>query len=361
MSENAFKGIGINLLNQPQYTDHLATLCCLLEIPLLFGDEEMLQQAQSLYPGLHTEWFGGNTAPFAELVANYEAFFISDIWSQEEYMQLFGRAEQALHKQVRLLHCPHGYSDKDFWLLRAAEEDIALVYGPRLWNQLQALPMERHAAYVRTGNFRYAYYRQHQETLDAHVARDVFSQFARKQLTALYAPTWKDLDNSTSFFEASALLLESLPEEWNLVVKLHPNLEAEALAEVYALLAQHEGRPNVAFVRHYPLVYPILAGCAVYIGDRSAVGYDFLAFDRPLFFLNPEERRDYLAQCGLTIAPQEASSLFDFIAKEKPERLSSIRKKVYREAFGEEIPVAELRASIARAIATPPEVVGWVR
>jgi CDP-glycerol glycerophosphotransferase (TagB/SpsB family) len=106
----------------------------------------------------------------------------------------------------------------------------------------------------------------------------------RPARTLMYAPTWQDAIGSSSFFQAFASFVTQLPSEWRLIVKLHPHLERQAAA-IDALAALARGR-DVHLVRANPLCYPFLDLADAYVGDMSSLAYDFLAYDRPMFFTN---------------------------------------------------------------------------
>lgn len=358
-------GMGLNPMGHSHYTDHLAVVCIAMKIPLLFTDEGQFKQATRLYPDLLCLYRDWNEITPSELVTDLEVLLISDIWTQDEYLERFGEAEKTQDKHLRVVHCPHGYSDKDFWIRRCAEEDIALVYGPRMQHMLQEQLVDPHATYVLTGNLRYTYYKSRQTHFDKVVKQDVFNQFAKKQPTILYAPTWRDAELSTSFFDVAEQLLQQLPDRYNLVVKLHPNLEEEDIARVYQIMAQNEDRGNVCFVRQYPLIYPILAHCDLFIGDRSAVGYDFLTFNRPMFFLKQTPHEDYLHRCGTQIQPEDFSRIFGAIEDALPRdsaQFSLVRQEVYKEAFGDrEKTLESVGKNIVTACDTPACRTGWRR
>ena len=78
-------------------------------------------------------------------------------------------------------------------------------------------------AHVITGNYRHLFYLQHRAFFDAIAEREI-KRHLREGKTILYAPTWRDYEKSSSFFDAIHLMIETLPDHYNLIVKLHPNL-----------------------------------------------------------------------------------------------------------------------------------------
>lgn len=353
------KGVGLNPLAQIHYTDHLAVVCILMGIPLLFIDEHDYALGSKYYPGLNAclqeyqefnpEW----------LIQNYDVLFMSDLWDRNTFHEKYGPLEKKYRKTLRHVHCPHGFSDKGFYLKKCANEDITLIYGDNMLDQLKHQGVfENLHEYVITGNYRFTYFKQHQKFYDDLITQEILSRFAKKQRIILYAPTWLDLEESTTFFDAYAYLMDNLPEDFNMIVKLHPRLELDDMAMYYHILGKYEKKSNILFLKDFPLVYPLLAHSDLYIGDMSSIGYDFLAFNRPMFFLNKQKRDSkndrglYLFRCGIEIRPDAYPLIYRFIETNLPtdhERFSSIRQKVYQYTFGMEKPFEEIKKDIVHA------------
>lgn len=90
------------------------------------------------------------------------------------------------------------------------------------------------------------------------------------------------------------------------------------------------------FLKAFPSIYPLLEYTDVFVGDMSSIGYDFLTFNKPMFFLNPCENKEaFLFQCGVEIKPNQYHDLYDIMKKElsKKDFFSPIRKKVYSYSF----------------------------
>src|SRR5262249_34231107 len=139
----------------------------------------------------------------------------------------------------------------------------------------------------------------------------------------LYAPTWMDLEESSTFFDTYQYLLGNLPADYNMIVKLHPRLELDDTVNYYHIVGKYESKPNILFLKDFPLVYPLLAHTDLYIGDMSSVGYDFLPFNKPMFFLNKQkrdihhDRSSYLFRCGVSLLPDRFAQIYDVIAKNR--------------------------------------------
>lgn len=354
------KGVGLNPLSQIHYTDHLAVVCEIMDIPLLFLDEADYSLGVKCYPGLKAELQAYHQFNPEFLITNYDVLFMSDLWDKRTFHEKYGPLEKKYHKTLRHVHCPHGFSDKGFYLKKCVNEDIVLIYGQNMIDLLKHHAVfENLNQYVITGNYRLSFFNQHRKFYDELVSREVFSHFAKHQKTILYAPTWMDLEDSSTFFEAYNYLLDNLPSDYNMIVKLHPRLELDDTAQYYHIVGKYEGRPNIIFLKDFPLVYPLLAHSDIYIGDTSSVGYDFLAFNKPMFFLN-KQRRDskndrglYLFRCGIEIKPDAYPLIYRFLDTNLPtdqERFGEIRKEVYDYTFGRERSFVEIKADIVAAL-----------
>lgn len=353
-------GIGFNAFNSQ--VDHLAVICVIMNIPLLFANETDFVSGEKYYPGLNAQSHDYQEFTPEYLLEHYDVLFMSDVWNPKLFHQRYQALEKKHQKLLRSVFCPHGFSDKGFYFKTCVDEDIILVYGQNMLdlfkeNQL----LEKLHSYVIVGNYRYQYYKQHQQFYDQLVQKEIWDKFAKKQSTILYAPTWRDQADSSTFFQAIATLLDHLPPEYNMLVKLHPRLELDDIGSLYQIIGKYEQAKNIVFLTDFPPVYPILSNCDLYIGDMSSIGYDFLVFDRPMFFLNKDKidsktnRNGYLYRCGIEITPEQYVDTFKIIeqslASDK-ERFSKVRNHVYEYTFAKEKPFKEIKEKITQAYMT---------
>jgi hypothetical protein len=355
----AKKGVGINPQSQIHFIDHLAVICILMDIPLIFTDAEDYHLGKKYYPGLQAELLDYQQLSPDYLTSHYDVLFLSDLWDKQTFHQQFAPFEEKYNKSLRHVHCPHGFSDKGFYLKKCVSEDIVLLYGQNMIDQLKYYgAFEELEHYVISGNYRYTYFKQHRAFYDQVIQSKVFEKFAKHQPTILYAPTWLDLEESTTFFDAYSYVLGTLPNHFNLIVKLHPRLELDDTGLYYHIMGKFENKPNIVFLKDFPLVYPLLAHVDLYLGDMSSIGYDFLAFNKPLFFLN-KQRRDpltdrglYLFRCGRDIKPEGYPLLYQFIEahlQKDQEHFGAIRQEVYDYTFGKEKTFPELKSEIEKS------------
>jgi CDP-glycerol glycerophosphotransferase (TagB/SpsB family) len=362
-AKNEKKALGVNPQTQIHYIDHLAVVCILMGIPLLFLDDLDYTCGQKYYPGLKSIKLDYQEFSPEFLIQNYDVCFFSDLWDRQTFHEKFSILEKKYQKILRHVHVPHGFSDKAFYIQKCINEDIVLVYGQNMIDMLKETGVYEYLPYpVMSGNYRYAYFKEHRAFYDKIVQEEVLSKFDQKRPLILYAPTWLDVEESTTFFDSYQHILGTLPSSYNLIVKLHPRLELDDTGKYYHIVGKYEKKPNILFLKDFPLVYPLLAHTDIYLGDMSSVGYDFLPFNRPMFFLNKNQRNSktdrglFLFRCGVEVLPPHFKDLYTFMEKHLEgdgERLGKIRQEVYDYTFLPDRPFKEIRADIIKAYNSP--------
>ncbi|MBB64421.1 MAG: hypothetical protein CMO81_05100 [Waddliaceae bacterium] len=351
---NEFHGVAINPDGWMYLSEHLAPICTIMDIPLTLPSKKTAQQVAKYYPDLKTQVIESENFSLSYLFEKYDVIFHSDTFDLQSHAKALKDMIQNLDKDAHIVHCPHGFSDKGFWFERSVNEDITLIYGQ---NELDLLRergvLQNLKHYVMVGNTRLPYYQKHQKHFDEIVQKEVFAQFDQERPTLLYAPTWQDPENSSSFVDASEILLKQLPKEFNIIIKLHPRTRNSHKEHLNDMIEQYKAHPQVVILEDYPLVYPILSKSVAYIGDMSSIGYDFLAFDRPLFLLN-QNRRDtnndrglFLYRCGVEITPDQYKNIFSLIKETLVnDQKSESRQQVYRYTFGKERGTGQIRKDL---------------
>ncbi|MBA2368161.1 MAG: CDP-glycerol glycerophosphotransferase family protein [Candidatus Protochlamydia sp.] len=362
MSANEKSCIGLNPNTYSHLTEHLAPLCVIMKMPLLLTDEKHAAEAERLYPKLQIVLKDWQEVTPQYLIENYDVFFQSEPWNRLEFYAKFQGLEEIYQKEVRNVHCPHGFSDKVFWLEKCVWEDIVLIYGNNMIDLFKGLGIDHLLnAFVKTGNYRYGYYLSHQSHFDNLAEDRVWSRFKKKQPTILYAPTCHDPEHTTSFMSSESLF-EQLPANYNLLVKIHPALEETDGPALYHMLGKYEKKDNIVFLEDFPPIYPLLARSDIYVGDMSSIGYDFLKFNRPMFFLNQRkrdvktDRNTFLYRCGFEIRPENYANFYQIMEKELPfdqERYGKVRSEIYDYTFGDSVPFDRLRQRILQAADAP--------
>ena len=295
------------------HLDHLAPLCHFLDCPLLVDDQETYRIGKKFYPSVTIQL---TSIDLKELSEGYNLIILSTKYAKEE----LSNAYQAMNiHHMRFCFCPHGQSDKGYYdksMLSEENQDITLFYGERQKNLIA--PKD---PFIITGNFRLAYYKKFQAHFDSLLENEL-SPFPN-QKTILYAPTWNDHETATTFFNTWRELIDSVPDNYNLIIKLHPLLEKHHPAHAHSALSFNQVKPNIRILFDMPLIYPLLNRTDIYLGDYSAIGYDFLYFNRPLFFLGPKSVPLY--KCG-----KQVTSVHEFLQNLQNEQ-HELKEKRFQE------------------------------
>lgn len=304
--------------------DHIAPLAELKKMPLITTEEINYALAQKFYPQIETRFIPDLEFRLGEIAKEFDVLYECKYW--QPHLKLLFR--QLFNKEMKLIFCPHGQSDKGYQTPLLAPygfQDGVLIYGELMIEMLKDLNVTIPDHEI-VGNYRLAFYRKYQAFYDNLAAQEI--AIDRSKRTVLYAPTWYDADGSTSFFDHGDQVIAQLPKDWNLILKVHPLLEQRKPSEFYAITALAEKKPNLFLVHEFPPVYPILAMADVYLGDSSSVGYDFLSFERPLYFL-PTHRPGRLHSCGTTV--DLSQNIYSQL--ENPNKLQGQQAALYRLAF----------------------------
>lgn len=311
--------------NQKHYLDHLAPLASFLKIPLIVTEVEIETLAKTFYPKLNVIYFGAIEVA-EKIVSNFEV--VISCLPKDLLDSIFFITESLHQKELIKVWCPHGNSDKghaSYFMEGLSKERFAFVYGQKMVNFLKekgAFNQVEEVFFL--GNYRYKYFKKHADFFHAAVKKNIPLDFIRK--TLLYAPTWKDEENSSSFDQVQ-FLIDLVPDDWNLIIKPHPHLQTN-------LEIQKE---NIFVLKDFPPIYPLLECVDFYLGDMSSIGYDFLTFRRPQFFLNPQNRDPktdkglYLTKCGTIVDLKE--DLFSLIESTNHAPFIKIQEEVYDEVF----------------------------
>lgn len=320
-------------------------------------EESHQELAETFYPNLDIELIDTRILNTEYVKEFYDVIIHSFSWPKKLIDYELMPEKKTSKRIIRCIHTPHGNSDKGYYsgiVRNYSFQDICLLYGDHMIDMLKHMEIYKDLKdFAVIGNVRYAYYQKNQSFFDRLADEKVFNRLDPKRKTIIYAPTWDDFEKSTSIYDAYALVMDNVPKKYNLIVKLHPWLGHESIGKVYHIIGKYETVPNVVFLTEYPPIYPLLQRSDIYLGDLSSIGYDFLAFNRPMFFFNHLQRDEkdrslFLHQCGTTIPMNENCDILKAIEKglEEDEKFSKKRQEIYRYAFGESKDPAKLKEEI---------------
>ena len=333
----------LNLSPSTSFLDHIAPLASLLGIPLISLNEDHVARIKAYYPEVQLRYEPELSFHLKELCEEFDRLVSCGYWAKE-----FGQSLQDLYgKKMQLIFCPHGQSDKGYaapLLAPYALQDAVLLYGPLMKQMVDELQIRLPKAAL-IGNYRKIYYEKHRLRHLKLAEEQIFSQLEKNLPTLLYAPTWNDQDRGSSFIEVARDLILNKPPHWNLLIKAHPQIAEKEAGHFFGLPLPKKG---VVVDCDFPLIYPVLERADAYLGDYSSVGYDALAFDLPLFFLQkPHLPPMRLHECGEILA--SGRDLFQTLIAKIPQakRFEEKRRKLYSLAFD---PRATLQSAMEHLI-----------
>lgn len=336
---NIMRCAALNTGSDFHLLDHIAPLAAIMQMPLITTEEHNHELACRYYPQIKNWHMPDLEHKLGILAEQFDALFECKYW-KNHLKSLF---LQFYNKEMRLIFCPHGQSDKGYkapLLVPYASQDIVLLYGELLIQMLKDLNIWSSISnYVIIGNYRLQFYQKYRLFYDSLIKKEV--PLDKEKKTLLYAPTWHDADAATSFFNHGSKVISQLPSDWNLIVKVHPLLEQRNPAHFYSIASFVDQKQNAFLVHECPLVYPLLSQSDLYLGDSSSIGYDFLFFQRPLYFF-PTNDLGRLHSCGQVIDPSK--NIYSQLETLNLYQLQ--QKKLYELAFSSQQAEDQLRAQI---------------
>lgn len=186
-------------------------------------------------------------------------------------------------RRIKQVQAFHGVSSKNVkfnpWM---SEFDLLLLPGKRERDKFAALGVLDDTPYALIGH----------PKSDRVLRGELTKEIARAQYnlpdapTILYAPTHGAL---SSFFDWGLKICQSVPADWNLLVKPHPVLATTTAAEgaggeVIAQVKEYLQERGALWLPLEPDVVPLMAAADALITDYSSVAEEFLVFNRPLIF-----------------------------------------------------------------------------
>ena len=311
--------------------DHLASLASLLDLPLFVTDPNIFQKAKFFYP--FTESLFVEESSLLSFLITCDFVFVS---CKHYSSELAATLKFFYHTTPRFCYCPHGNSDKGWASARdlLQNQDLSLIYGKSMLKMLKKKGVldSLKGTFV-TGNYRLIYYKKHQDFYDNLAKHYIFSKLLQDRKTLLYAPTWKDAENNSSFFDLAPLIIKNLPKNLNLVIKLHPSLERDDSFAVHNFRIECQKNSQIHIIHDFPPIYPILQHIDALFSDISSIGYDYLYFNRPLYLTLGRTmetklmKKIKLATCSQLIDTQQVSKILSDLEKNLAYSQQAFEKK----------------------------------
>ncbi len=305
------------------YLDHLAPLSALLKIPFVTTEETIYEMASSHYPDVKPLYFDALEVTHA-LLQDFDAIIYS--FTAKHFHNFFSFAQDRSGKKLKTIWCPHGNSDKDN-LGSLMDEPKILIYGKKMEVILKQKNV--HSPSFTVGNYRLTYYQKNKGFYEK-ILQKLLSSLPSENPTYLYAPTWEDYENNSSWKDFFPYLLKTLPDSVNLIIKPHPNTWMKNPFEIERIFYPYETKKNILLLTDFMPVYPLLEKIDAYIGDYSSIGYDFLFFNKPMFFIT--DKKSPMSSCGHHLEKNFSFHLME--EKRKEDSLfTPYRKKLYDYTF----------------------------
>lgn len=325
----ALKGVAYIDNTEVHHLDHIGVLAATLEIPLITTDLNLYYLGKQFYPQLDICFVEAKDLTNKALANSFDIIFVTNFWLKKDFNDFF----KISSKKMRYVHCSHGNSDKgqNYPLLNLfLEQDMVLIYGQRMQEFLREhnVFLEKE---VLCGNYRLEYYKKHKKFYDKLILPNHFDY----KKTVLFAPTWTPLDSC--LFKNTEHLLEDIPDDYCLIFKVHPAFERDHHSHYEKFEKLCKAYKNVMILKDFPAIYPLLDKVDYYVGDASSINYDFLYFNKPMFFINtdPLVAPTFIHQTGPML--DMSQSIFKQIKELLPNDnlYKEIRKNVFRKTFEE--------------------------
>lgn len=291
--------------------DHIAPLSALLNIPLFLCDEAIESLAVKYYPDLRIQ--SSSPLQIAHNLLSHHSILISTL-PKKLLDPLLSFDEYYLRNKCLSLYLPHGNSESgDFSSLK--EENLLLVYGKQMVDAYRKVGISR-SRMILMGDFRYHYFDKHRSFYEKLLP----FRFPKSQQTLFYASSSEESSLEITLKD----LLAALPSHFNLMVKSHPNLQGNTLYK--SLIQKYHSYSNIQFLDSIPTIHPILQRADALITDHSSIAYDFLPYNRPIYFLTKERM---LIHTAGTLTSSDR--VYDDIQKE--DLFEQARKDIYNYCF----------------------------
>lgn len=209
----------------------------------------------------------------------------------------FLRAEERT-EQTRAVQIFHGMSDKPFTYERDFSDYLlCLCVGQRQVDRLLQTPFNQGMKWTLIGYPKFD---------NPPTATPLFENDKK---TIIYCPTWrKENISSIEIFLNHLDVIDHLAQNYNLIVKPHPNIFNPDRQFYDRSIVDRLYRLSKIKLILSGNVMPWFAQADLFVGDISAAGYEWLYFNKPMVFLNPQPgilqaspdvaSMTYLWQCG---------------------------------------------------------------
>jgi len=232
------------------------------------------------FPHIKIKYFG----TLEKIIATMITDEVKVIILQDFHYQKF---EKLKKKGVKFVQIFHGTSDKSYNLNReVVNYDLVCLTGKKMMDDFEQKGLNKNKNCIITGNLKADLIFNNIYNRDQEIKKLGLDPSIKN---VLYAPTWMDGMGNSSFKRFGIHLPEYFPEEFQLTIKLHPNLYFYKNRLVQKLKNKIKGEKNILLLEGNKKIYniiPILAAADLLLTDVSGVSHEYIAFLKPMIFLN---------------------------------------------------------------------------
>jgi len=254
---------------------------------------------RNYYPGIETIFYNSIT----KIKINMKERGIKVIIYPDYHIRYFKDLTGVKHVQVF-----HGLSDKSYdYSKQLLDYDLFFIPGYVAYERYQKKGLLKKGTGFMIG------YPKMDRVFRGEFSKEKILEELKlnnRNKTVLYAPTWVDKAFNSSWKKFHRVFLD-IPDELNLIVKLHPNLTRYRKNEVEKFKNKLAWRENIRIFDLMPDIVPLMSASDLLIGDVSAVTREYLAFKKPFVFLinRPEwmwkKQKKILWECGEVVTKPE--------------------------------------------------------
>jgi CDP-glycerol glycerophosphotransferase (TagB/SpsB family) len=248
---------------------------------LLYTDsEQTFKIIRKDFPGIRVKLLRS----IQEIVESMKADGIRCLILQDFHYKKFRELKET---GVRFVQIFHGTSDKTYNLNNEIlYYDLVCLSGKKMLEDVERRGLNRNKNCVVTGNPKMDMVFKKIHDRDTEIIKLGLNPGLKN---VLYAPTWMDGMGNSSFRKFGIKLPDYFPGEYQLTIKLHPNIHLYQKELVEKLRMKIQGKKNMLLIEKSRELYdivPVLAASDLLITDVSGVSHEYIGFLRPMIFLD---------------------------------------------------------------------------
>lgn len=259
---------------------YITELILRLEGSLYTDSEQTFTIVRKDFPGISIKLLPS----ISEIIRAMKADHIRCLILQDFHFKKFRELKETGVKFVQIFH---GTSDKTYNLnSEIINYDLVCLSGKKMLEDVERKGLNRKKNCVITGNPKMDRVFNKIHDRDTEIKKLGLDPGLKN---VLYAPTWMDGMGNSSFRKFGIKLPDYFPGEYQLTIKLHPNLYLYQKELVEKLRMKIQGKKNILLIEKNRELYdivPVLAASDLLITDVSGVSHEYIAFLRPMIFLD---------------------------------------------------------------------------